>query len=389
MDKLSARVVGRGVDWCQKSLNTDIIPVFADLEFQSINGSTELVTLVDVSSIDTANSWPKNKTYSLISNLVSSKKKTKCFIIIKNQVFLRTDMCQFDRLPKNIIDILSKMVKKKFTNKKSATFVSTSTYLVIVGLFLGKSWHNIHFKPLYKRLGSPTLYTHEDSFRQLVLVHDLAKSLLCLQGSKGFQHEMVRIRSIGKKDLQQAAGSLKIAMLFKSKFDFFEFVVPTGTRGLDYDLNVKSNSGHCLSIECKNKMQDTPYSDGIIKRDLKEARHQLRLSSHKKVITIQIPESWHHISSNRNPLSRDPSTLNLKVLDSLEAIVLKEINNHPQIFAVIIFWTEYCQFKASGGMLALKFKVFPTSKVDIDLEVILRDRSINYGAIPAQNQIPE
>jgi len=79
-------------------------------------------------------------------------------------------------------------------------------------------------------------------------------------------------------------------MLYLNKVPFC-FVVPHGTTGFDYDIEVEYPNGVLASADAKCKIESTDFSDNTIRNTLNKARKQLPDDS-PGIVFVKVPPRW-------------------------------------------------------------------------------------------------
>ena len=74
----------------------------------------------------------------------------------------------------------------------------------------------------------------------------------------------------------------------------FRFVVPSGTKGRDYDIEIIHRNGLIVCADAKCKIKSTKFSKSTIEYTLEHARKQFP-KKHACMIFVKIPGPWQEI----------------------------------------------------------------------------------------------
>jgi hypothetical protein len=119
-------------------------------------------------------------------------------------------------------------------------------------------------------------------------VMDLAEVIYNLQSVPGFDECITRMRD---GDIEGTYAELDFGrMLYLNKIPF-RFVVPQGTTGLDYDIEVEYPNGVFATADAKCKIESTDFSKNTIKNTLSKARKQLP-DANPGIVFIKVPPRW-------------------------------------------------------------------------------------------------
>lgn len=96
------------------------------------------------------------------------------------------------------------------------------------------------------------------------------------------------IRQIVEGDLEGGYGELEAGDLFFRKGIPFSFVIPCGTKTLDFDIRIERFNVNC---EVKHKIEENQASKEALERTLSDAKAQVP-SGEKSLFFIKIPINW-------------------------------------------------------------------------------------------------
>lgn len=163
--------------------------------------------------------------------------------------------------------------------------------LLILCHFLGKVWVNKYVLPPSNanKYLNPQPNTIENYNRSLNRIIEFAELLLNFQHTSGLEDKISAIKGGKIEETIAELVSAKIFVFFKIPF---RFVVPSGKKRYDYDLELKiKNLKICCEIKCK--IDQTDISNNTILSSLKKANNQL--PAHKPgIILVSIPENWNN-----------------------------------------------------------------------------------------------
>jgi hypothetical protein len=126
-----------------------------------------------------------------------------------------------------------------------------------------------------------------DQLKHLDRTIALAEMFFNLQGIPGFDG---RVELLKTSCVETAVGELEGARLIATTGLPFEFLLPTGVLGNDFDARVKLPIGE-INCEMKCKLETTELSHGSILSTLNKARKQLPVKE-PGIIFVKMPEGW-------------------------------------------------------------------------------------------------
>ena len=198
--------------------------------------------------------------------------------------------------------------------------------------YLGDEWTNQNasafFEPKvlkgngkgrnFLRTGDPIAENH---FRHQLRVMQLAELMFNLQGVDGIEE---RIEKIKQGALESFYGELECAAQIKKANLPFRFVIPSGNRGKDYDIEIMLSSGGKLNCEMEVTTEEKDLRQSTILNKLKGAKKQLP-KEQPGMIFLKIPESW--------PKQSDAQTI-------LNESLNKFLGDTNRVIAVVLRWEE-------------------------------------------------
>ncbi|GKQ51869.1 hypothetical protein [Bradyrhizobium sp. Ce-3] len=161
--------------------------------------------------------------------------------------------------------------------------------LAIVRHFLGAAWADEHVQdngePGYVRLNwRDRTQTQIQSFR----IVDLGELLFNLQHMVGFDECIRRMRD---GNIEGTYAELDLGrMLYQSGIEF-RFVVGSGKRGDDFDIEMTLNDGVTVCADAKCKIEATQFSEKTLLNSLQSARSQFPKDK-PSIIFVKVPPRW-------------------------------------------------------------------------------------------------
>ena len=182
----------------------------------------------------------------------------------------------FDSLPADLL-----------VNGQTASLALASA---VLRAFMDADWVERHVVSDGRKKGLLSIddsdpYRREMSFFRVM---DLAEVIYNLQPVPGFDECITRIR---EGDIEGTYAELDFGrMLYLNKVPF-RFVVPQGTIGLDYDIEIECPNGTIASADAKCKIEGTDFGENTIENTLKKARKQLP-DSMPGIVFVKVPPRW-------------------------------------------------------------------------------------------------
>lgn len=117
---------------------------------------------------------------------------------------------------------------------------------------------------------------------------DLAEVLYNLQTVPAFDECISRMRG---GDIEGTFAELDFGRMLYLNRAPFRFVVPSGTRGADYDIEILYPNGVVACGDAKCKIDSTEFSEHTIRNTLNKARKQLP-NIQPGIVFVKIPPPW-------------------------------------------------------------------------------------------------
>jgi hypothetical protein len=160
----------------------------------------------------------------------------------------------------------------------------------VLRAFMNAEWVERHVVSDGRKKGFLSIDESDPYLREMSFfrVMDLAEVIYNLQPVPGFDECLTRMRN---GDIEGTYAELDFGrMLYLNKVPF-RFVVPQGTIGLDYDIEVEYPNGAVASGDAKCKVESTDFSENTIENTLKKARKQLP-DSMPGIVFVKVPPRW-------------------------------------------------------------------------------------------------
>ena len=252
---------------------------------------------------------------------------------------------QIPKVNKRHLASIIHQLESRFPDSSDDVFLAYGLACELIRFFLGHDWTNSNvFQQAARNQseGANFLKTraanHDDRFRHQDRVVRLAELLFNLQGIEGFQDRLGLIRT---GNLEAAYAELQCASHIARSSVEFRFVVPSGTRGLDFDAEILPHQAPPIPVELKSKAEETDLSSNTILSTLQAARRQLPPST-ASLAFLKIPEHW----------VRDPA-IAPEVTSALEEF----FRNTSRVIAVVFRWEEWYFSPTGHGLILSKFRV--------------------------------
>ncbi len=236
------------------------------------------------------------------------------------------------KLTKENLESMVRQVIEDLPGKIYDNFIIYDLATATLRHYLGDEWTNQNasafFEPKvlkgngkgrnFLRTGDPIAENH---FRHQLRVMQLAELMFNLQGVDGIEE---RIEKIKQGALESFYGELECAAQIKKANLPFRFVIPSGNRGKDYDIEIMLSSGGKLNCEMEVTTEEKDLRQSTILNKLKGAKKQLP-KEQPGMIFLKIPESW--------PKQSDAQTI-------LNESLNKFLGDTNRVIAVVLRWEE-------------------------------------------------
>jgi hypothetical protein len=199
-------------------------------------------------------------------------------------------MAQRKRLTPEALQAIYGDIPKEFNGiEKSLALAS-----VVVREFLGTKWFDRHVipnrrKPAFFTLNMGAAVPMDTAIYRTM---DLAELLYNLQHVPGFDQCIARMRS---GDIEGTYAELDFGRMLYVHQMPFRYVIPSGVKGSDYDVDVLYPSGLPACADAKCKVEATKFSARSIDDTLERARRQLP-DNRPGIVFLKIPPSWMEIA---------------------------------------------------------------------------------------------
>ena len=232
-------------------------------------------------------------------------------------------------------------------------FITYGLATEVLRFFFGNRWTNENVFSIHKetsahhRQGRLFLRTdsteQDDQFRHMQRVTSLAEITFNLQSVDGLKQ---RISLMDRHDLESALGEMECAALLSHSELAFRFVIPTGSKGLDYEAEVTTSANRIVCCEIKAKSERTSADAQTLWSSFETARQQLPKNK-PGLVLVRIPEEW--------VKRQDIQTI---VNDAIG----KVFRQSHRLVAVILMWEEWNQASDGWKLVVSRFKDYRNSK---------------------------
>jgi hypothetical protein len=166
------------------------------------------------------------------------------------------------------------------------------TYWVAISVikyFFGNDWLDEHLDPdgrdgFLRQMPGDQEAQNKQAYRIL----DLAELLFNLQDQEGFADCIERMKN---GDVEGTYAELDFGRMLHMHRVKFRFVVPTGKKGGDYDIEIESNHDLKICADAKCKIHSTEFSVKTIWNTLHDARTQFP-PDRPSALFVKMPPHW-------------------------------------------------------------------------------------------------
>jgi hypothetical protein len=190
--------------------------------------------------------------------------------------------------PDNLRLAFSDALKETRGDHFGASFILAHT---IVRVFMGDEWVKKYVN--HTTVKKPSIFTQRDlplldRHKAITNYTRLAENLYNLQDISGFYECVDRLRS---GDIDGAFAELEFGGMLRRNRLSFRYVVPSGTIGNDYDIDILHPSGIIICADAKCKVESTAFRRSTVESTLGRARKQFP-KDRPCMVFIKIPSSW-------------------------------------------------------------------------------------------------
>lgn len=188
---------------------------------------------------------------------------------------------RFDNLARTHVRIC-----QQISNEQEQTLALASA---VIRMILGEAWFDKYVMPK----GRKNIFTVDESNNlstehSLIKLIDFAEMLYNLQDAPGYDHCINRMR---EGNIEGTLAELDMGKLLYINYVPFRFVIPSGNRKSDYDIEILYSNGIEACADAKCKIDTTEFSESGIRNVLKEARDQLP-NNRPGIIFVKVPRRW-------------------------------------------------------------------------------------------------
>jgi hypothetical protein len=167
------------------------------------------------------------------------------------------------------------------------------SFVISIGIikhYFGEEWLARHVSPENPAPGFLRTYAGRDERAQLSLfrVIDFAELLFNLQEIDGFDYCIEQMR---QGNIEGTYAELDFGRMLRASNIEFRFVVRSGVKGSDYDIEITLSDGLKLCADAKCKIETTEFSEQTVRNSLKRAVDQMP-KNQPGIIFLKVPSSW-------------------------------------------------------------------------------------------------
>jgi hypothetical protein len=158
----------------------------------------------------------------------------------------------------------------------------------VLRTFLGNEWCDVNLIGEGSPYLTPTAQDTTSRMKGQARIVALAEMIFNLQHASGAQ---ARFEALTRVDFESAIAELEAARLLVINNVPFRFVLETGRKQQDYDIELTAQNGEVVCCETKCKMESTGFSGRSLLDSLNQAVKQLPSAS-PGIVFIKFPETW-------------------------------------------------------------------------------------------------
>jgi hypothetical protein len=160
----------------------------------------------------------------------------------------------------------------------------------VLRAFMGADWVERHVIADRQKKGFLSIDESDPHRKEISFfrVMDLAEVIYNLQPVPGFDECITRMRN---GDIEGTYAELDFGRMLLLNQVPFRFVVPQGTTGTDYDVEIEYSSSVIASADAKCKIEGTEFGENTIKNTLNKARKQLP-DDRPGIVFVKVPPAW-------------------------------------------------------------------------------------------------
>lgn len=245
----------------------------------------------------------------------------------------------------------------------------------VVEGFVGSDWISRHLSTtpdaFFQGYDAPRMQDNAGARR----VIELAEMLLNLQGTRGFEEPLEKLKD---DKLETAFAALEAAKLLHRSRTRFEFVTPQGVKGADYDIEAFPENGPAVPIEAKCKLISTAVVESGVKSTLERARVQLP-EKRPGVVIIRIPREWggddfiiNHFRRSAEKLLRESSRV-AGVIAFTNVFSVAE-RSHASFLAAKDIWSKRPEFSTAPSWKLVRSDFFDENDAWMRIRLLLGDK---------------
>jgi len=233
----------------------------------------------------------------------------------------------------------------------------------ILRVIIGNEWTNqavlpnIHpTKSKATRSAIDFLRTDKLGFQFQERVYRLAQRLYDIQDITGLEKV---IRGITSGDIYGGYAEIEAGSFLKRRNITFEFVIPSGKKGYDFDIKITSDPA--INCEVKHKIESTLPSKEVLEITLTSANKQVP-DSKPALFFIKIPEGWINSSDLKSVVKRTKGTF---------------FPRNENVLGFVLHWEE--RDKINDGIFYWKYRYEENPFCSINIEEVNNKLKMSVG----------
>lgn len=196
----------------------------------------------------------------------------------------------------------------------------------------------------FKRFHQPV---ELEDYKFLARVISFAEMIYNFQFSEGIKEKTQQLTQDG--DVESALAELEGTQLLFASGKKVRFIIPSNTKGNDYDTETYLNDGTPVACEMKCKFEKTSFSQKTVEETIKEASRQLPKNI-PSLVFIKVPEQW--------TISEDFEII-------LSSSAQKAFERTKTVAVVVFHWEVWKPLNPKGALQSFNYKVEANSQARI------------------------
>jgi hypothetical protein len=178
----------------------------------------------------------------------------------------------------------------------------------------------------------------EERYRNQQRTLRIAELLFNLQEVEGIDARLEHLRS---GNVESTYSELEGGAFLRRRSVMFRYVTPSGTKGADYDAEIRLDDGTKVNCEMKTKAEGTDLGEGAVRNPLQTARKQLP-PGEPGLVFLRVPEPW----------VRQP-----KAAQVVPGMIDAFLRVTSRVVAVVLRWEEQHLQRPDGACILYRFRL--------------------------------